>query len=131
MKKAWLYCLDQSFEFSHERLNGIEFQSEWVKIANSKMTIKSGYAWDGCSPKIHVFGLFVVGTPNGCLRHGKSWTYYDSLVHDVLCQFRDDLKLSKDDSVIIFNDSLKKSGWPLRKLYINMVRWFGPQDWHA
>ena len=131
MKKAWLYCLDHPFEYEHPLLAGIEFQNEWVTISNSKMLVNPRYAWDGCSPKVHVFGLFAVGTPDGCLRHGKPWLYYDSLVHDVLCQFRDQLPLSKGDSVTIWNDRLTESEWPLKPLYVAMVDRFGPQDWAA
>lgn len=129
MEKAWLYQLDKPFVYSHSAFNDIEFKNEWVTIIDSKMTISSGYAWDGCSPKYHVFGLFVVGTPDGILRHGKKWTNDASLVHDVLCQFRCELAITKNQSVKVFNDILDRDGWPLRKVYVKMVDRFGPQDW--
>ena len=131
MKTAWIYRLDTPFEYEHPCLKGIMFQNHWVTISDGKMLVRPGYAWDGCSPKAHVLGLFTFGTPDGCLRHGKPCTYRASLGHDVLCQFRKQLPLSKAASLEIFNDILKQDKWPLRRLYVAMVDKFGPQDWYA
>ena len=128
MPKAWLYCLESDYTFKHSMLNGIEFKSKWVTISKGKMTIKACYAWDGCSPRYHVAGLFSIGVPNGILRLGKPWTYWASLVHDVLCQFRKLIKISKRVVVQIFDDILKRDKWPLRRPYVKAVDWFGPQD---
>ncbi|MEO0807268.1 MAG: hypothetical protein AAFY33_13275, partial [Cyanobacteria bacterium J06643_4] len=52
---------------------------------NGKITVASGYEWDGNSPKaIKFFGAFWIGTPDGVVVKGKPSTYYVSLLHDIL-----------------------------------------------
>lgn len=128
MQKAWLYCLDLPYTIAHPLLKDIEFSNEWVVISRGQMKISRNYAWDGCTPRYHVFGLVSFGTPNGILRHGKPWTYWASLAHDVLCQFRDLIKISKCSVLQVFNDVLERDKWPLRRLYVRAVDKFGPQD---
>ena len=128
MQKAWLYCLDKPYTFSHPLLNGIEFKNDWVVIRDGEMTISARYAWDGCTPRYHIAGLVSLGVPNGVLRLGKPWTYFGSLIHDVLCQFRRLIKISKQAVVQIFSDVLERDKFPLRPLYVFMVDRFGPQD---
>lgn len=128
MKKAWLYCLDAPYTITHPLLNGIEFSNDWVVISGGKMTISARYAWDGCTPRYHVAGLVSIGVPNGILRLGKPWTYFASLVHDVFCQFRYQIFISKQSVVQIFDDILKRDKWPLRRPYVFAVDRLGPQD---
>ena len=49
----------------------------------------NGYAWDGCTPKFE-FLDFVIGTPDGRLDYltEKPITYYASLVHDAIYQYK-------------------------------------------
>lgn len=127
--RPYLFKLDDCFSFTHPALAGIEFENEWVFIRNGFMRIKKGYAWNGCSPKLDVLGLFVVGTPDGRLRHGKPITYFASCAHDALCQFRDVIPVSQVGSVQIFSHLLQESEFYLEPIYTTFVDWLGPQDW--
>lgn len=130
--KAYKFKLDEDYTYKHGLFEGVEFISEWASIAGGQITIRKGYAWDGCSPKRTFTGLFAFGTPDGVLRHGKPWTYHASLVHDVLCQYRGQYNgqhgLSQLQVVWIFGDMLKEVNWPLTKLYVWAVSRLGPQD---
>ncbi|MEG4444562.1 hypothetical protein QUB47_11225 [Microcoleus sp. AT9_B5] len=53
-----------------------------------EIVVFQGYAWDGNSPKINIFDLFWLGTPDGIIIQNKPITYYASLIHDVLGQFK-------------------------------------------
>lgn len=53
---------------------------EWARIEMDLLTIRPGYAWNGCSPKISAGPLWL-GTPD------FQATRKASLVHDVLFQF--------------------------------------------
>ncbi len=129
MKKQWKYRLAEQRIFELPELAGISYRNAWVVIANGRMKISAGYAWDGCSPKYQLMGLWSFGTPDGVLREGEPWLYEPSLVHDVLCQFRAELPVTKAQSVRIFNDMMVDRNWPLRRLYTWAVDKLGPQDW--
>ena len=124
---VWRYQLEQPFTYKHEAFDGIDFENPWITITHGQLTIRSGYAWDGCSPKISLWGLSTLGTPDGVLHRGKPWTYNASLVHDALCQYRDTLPLGREQVTQIFDDMLLGVQWPLRWLYVLAVRWFGPR----
>jgi hypothetical protein len=128
MMPVYLYTLELSYQHSHALFDGIEFKNEWISINNGELTIHSKYSWDGCTPKAQPFGLFTIGTPDGSLRFGKPWLYYPSLVHDALCQFRDDLPFTKQQVIQIFEEHLQQVEWPLCTLYVAAVKHFGPQD---
>lgn len=125
---VWRYQLDEDFSYEHHHFLGIEFENEWIRIEGGVISVKKGYAWDGCSPKKNIFGLFTIGTPDGALHLGKPWAAQASLVHDTLCQFRKTLPLTKQQVVEIFDDQLKALDWPLRRAYVWAVDRFGPQD---
>jgi hypothetical protein len=126
MKKAWLYKLDKEHKVFIPVLISVNFSNDWVVIKNGHVVIRKGYAWDGCSPKFGVFGLFNIGVPDGALRLGKPWTYYASVVHDVLCQF-EEIPITKKQSVDAFDFLLKECNWPLRRVYVFFVNVFCPQ----
>ena len=126
--KAWKYQLDNDYQYTSDLLTGVEFDNKWVTIKESTITIRAGYAWDGCSPKITFLGLLNFGTPDGILYLGKPWLYYPSLIHDVLCQFKNEIPVSKSLVVCLWHETLVTWKWPLTKLYTWAVDKFGPQD---
>ena len=128
---VWRYQLSEPYSYHHPEFEGVAFSNDWVTVQDGQVTITTGYSWDGCSPKRYVLGLVTLGTPDGALRFGKPWTWEASLVHDVLCQFRKDIPLSKQQVTKIFNDQLAESKWPLRRLYVWAVDKLGPQDFLA
>ena len=94
----------------------------YVTIRDGWLYIYNGYAWDGCTPKKSVLGLFFIGTPDGHInyRTNKAFCYYASLVHDALYQYGIGTKQYADR---LFLNMLKD--FPLRKLYYCVVRRFG------
>lgn len=120
-------------EWIQTNITGKSFESAWLKVENSgKITVKgdhgNGYAWDGCSPKIKLFGK-IIGTPDGRIdpKTNKPKTYYASMFHDAIYQFKkaDRMLISRKESDIIFKIMLQKSTFKPWKLYYRGVRWGG------
>ena len=122
-KKHYKYKLGKDgYKLKHSALDGITFNNKWVTIANGYMYIRAGYAWDGCSPKIKIAGI-VVGIPDGPNDECK----YPSLVHDIFCQFINEISVSKITVLRIFKDMLYRADWCLAEEYVAAVDKFGPQ----
>ncbi len=106
-----------------------QYKSKWLEITTSGLIIvksnDTGYSWDGCTPKWSVLNLFIVGTPDGHIDHRtmKPYTYYASLVHDVLYQYLDTVPVSKENIDLLFLDML--GDFKLRKIYHLMVKHLG------
>lgn len=122
------YVLAEEFIYKHSVLVDIEYCNAWCTIAGGSILVRPGYAWDGCSPKYDIAGLITIGTPDGRLHEGWPITYHSSLVHDVFCQFRLEIPISKDSVLKIFNDMLAEKDFSARVLYVTAVDWFGPQE---
>ena len=106
------------------------FENEWLKVERTgRVTVKgshgSGYAWDGCSPKINVLDIALIGTPDGRINVniGQPVTYYASLIHDILYQFREEIPVSRKAADDVFLQYL--GDFELRMLYYAAVRLFG------
>lgn len=117
------FVLKEDFTHKHDLLKNENFENKFVKVKDGFITVKAGYAWDGCTPNLSVFGLFVIGTPNGTTHLGKPWLYNVSLVHDALCQFRENLNLSHKETTQIFYDHMKEVKWPLKYIYYLGVKY--------
>jgi hypothetical protein len=94
-----------------------EFNDEWLSVSNTgeiccKGTHGEGYAWDGCSPKFN-FLHFIWGTPDGKLDYNteKPYTYYASMIHDVIYQYKDKIDISRKEADIIFKEILHDAGF--------------------
>lgn len=124
----WRYALANDYGHASPQLHGIDFENDWVTIHRGNIVIKAGYAWDGCSPCISVLGLFYLGTPDGAHHLGVPATYHASLVHDVLCQWKKEIPISKAATVALFHDLLLEVRFPLAGLYAFAVNRLGPQD---
>lgn len=91
------------------------------------ITIKSGYAWDGCTPKFNLWDISV-GTPDGVVnaRTRKPKAYYASLIHDGLCQFLPtDPPYSRLDADKEFLAILTRDAFGPRHIYFVAVAVFG------
>jgi len=86
----------------------------------------NGYAWDGCTPKFVKFDL-IFGTPDGRLDDltEEPITYYASMVHDALYQFKDGIPISRKSADIIFYKILKEAGFKWSWIYYAGVRLAG------
>ena len=95
------------------------------------ITIKEHYTWDGCTPKISFFDLFIIGTPDGILHRetGKPKTYFASLVHDALYQFLPDMPdkniITRRDADDLFRRLLIEYEFAPNWVYWAAVRLFG------
>lgn len=102
------------------------FKSKWLDITEDGLiTVKTGargYAWDGCTPKVSVFNLWIVGTPDGHVdyRTSKPFTHDASLFHDALYQYLDTVPVSKKKIDLLFLEML--GDFKLAKLYYWGVR---------
>lgn len=92
-----------------------------------RAVVKSGYAWDGCTPKFSVFDI-VLGIPDG-IPHSttrKPKAYYASLLHDVLYQFLDaGSPISRAEADQVFLGILARDAFAPRWIYYAAVRLFG------
>jgi hypothetical protein len=107
------------------------FENCWLLIEpDGKIILKgsygNGYAWDGCSPK-GVFLDIIWGTPDGKLDWNTEApiTYYASLIHDALYQYKADIPISRKEADVIFLLNLRKAKFKLASLYGFAVRTFG------
>lgn len=132
--------MSRPYKFIHGHAEWIQtnikdksIETKWLKIqTNGKITIKGnqgeGYAWDGCSPKIKIFGK-IIGTPDGLIdpRTNKPKTYYASMFHDAIYQFKKHphMQLSRKEADIIFRIMLQRGNFKAWKLYYKVVRWGG------
>lgn len=108
-----------------------EFDNEWLSIdGNGTIIVKgsnlNGYSWDGCSPKNEVLDL-VIGTPDGRIEPSteKPITYFASMLHDILYQFKNDHMISRKEADLMFYQVLKNKKFFFAGLYFVMVRLFG------
>jgi hypothetical protein len=104
---------------------------EWLEIQDDgkiivKCSHKDGYAWDGCSPKCNFIDL-IIGTPDGRLDFTTEHqiTYYASMIHDALYQYKSEIRLSRKEVDLIFKLNLKKSTFKLALIYYFFVRLLG------
>lgn len=125
---VWIYKLNNDYSYKSSLFNGVTFSNEWGNIRDGVLTIYRGYAWDGCSPKVKI-GKYVIGVWDGWNSRldGLPITYYASLVHDFLCQFKTQIPMKKKDVVLLFNLMLEERKWPFAEIYTRAVDMFGPQ----
>lgn len=129
---VYVYCIKENYPYKSS-ITGREFENEWIKLEPDGMiTVKGahglGYAWDGCSPKWKLKGMYF-GTPEAILNNEtrQSKTYYASLVHDIFYQFSNEIKgvVRRRDADEEFYSILKRDAFKMARLYFCGVRWFG------
>jgi hypothetical protein len=126
----WIFKIQEDFVYRSIHL-GKSFDSEWLRLdTDGIVTIKAndgGYAWDGCTPKISILGLFILGTPDGHIdiETGKPLTYHASLVHDAFYQYLEIIPLSKQEIDRQFYEMLRAQRLPLAWLYYKAVLYLG------
>jgi len=137
----YVFKLEKNFEYTCKNIKSVvdlEFKDKkgnlWLTITKSgQLKIKKDYSWDGCSIKINIFDLFWIGTPDGLIdtKTGKPITYYASMVHDSLYQFKHNLNnpFTRKEIDIIFLDILKEAKFKLRYIYYAIVRLVGWIFW--
>lgn len=120
-------------EYIQTNITGIDYNHPegWIRIDPTgkiylNASCKNGYAWDGCTPKFVLFDL-IIGTPDGKLDYATEQpiTYYASMLHDLLYQFKREIPLSRKDTDVLFYIILKQANFSLRHIYYFFVRLFG------
>lgn len=134
----YLFTLEKEFVYKTRFLSGITFLSDWLSVeqveGETVITVPKNYSWDGCSPKFKICGK-IIGTPDGKIdpKTGKPVTYYASLIHDALYQFRKEIAKNHNVSVKevrkksdqIFLNILFDANFGLALPYYIAVRIFG------
>lgn len=116
------YKVASNYNYYSERLRDSKHDcdEEFLRIYNGHITVKATeskqYAWDGCSPKIKVFGK-IIGTPD------VKGTWRASLFHDALYQY----KIEKGLADLVFYDLMLRDKCKVAKLYYTGVKWLGRQ----
>ena len=117
--------------FIQTNLSGRGCKYEWLVIEDDgKIIVKGsnlqGYAWDGCSPKTNFIDL-IWGTPDGKLDFTteRQITYYASMIHDALYQYKGEIDVSRKEVDVIFRINLEESKFLLSGIYYFFVRCFG------
>jgi len=116
-KNIYKYTLNEDITLFYASFFDIVFENNYIKLSNGWITIKKGYSWNGCSPKIKLLGK-IFGTPDGRNNQCKIPSCY----HDALYQFKIG---TKEDADFIFYELLKKNNWKLAKIYYFAVVLFG------
>lgn len=123
----FVHHMDISIQTS---LLGRSFKNDWIEISETGLITctcsnpsERGYAWDGCSPKRNFLDI-TWGTPDGKLdfETEKPITYYASLFHDVLYQFKREVPVTRLESDDLFKEMLKLDRFSLWLLYYIGVR---------
>lgn len=126
-KSSWLYTLPHNVTFQLDHDCKVAYENSFIKIElNGEVTVKRGYSWNGCTPKINILDTWLVGTPEGNIDHstGKPNTYYASCLHDALYQFGiGSGAVTRRQSDIGFKKYLGEH--KARPAYYGMVRTFG------
>ncbi len=112
-------CAPHLFKF--DNLGYLEISGKVLKF-----TIKAGYAWDGCSPKVKILNR-IVGIPDGLIDADTMLpvTHDSSLVHDILYQFLGKHSLSRKEVDYTFYYLMKKAKFLPAPIYFLAVRLFG------
>ncbi|MGJ8691686.1 MAG: hypothetical protein ACSHW0_04330 [Thalassotalea sp.] len=128
-KGVYKYLIHEDLLFENSHIKKA-YKNDWLEIKDNgdiiiKGTHDNGYAWDGCTPKVNCFDLILLGIPDGrkIVNTDKPITYYASLVHDILCQFQQDIGIDRKDADKVFLYYL--GDFNLRYFYYAAVRIYG------
>jgi len=136
---AWRYRLSAPFTLFAPELGAVSYGCDWLEIRDCRLSIPAGYAWDGCSPSLRLpawpllsGGIWLGPWDGPLVSDGRPVTWRATLVHDALCQFREDIQgLDKAATVRLFARMLNNDGAPgwMQRLYPAAVSLLGPQSW--
>ncbi|MBU8922604.1 MAG: DUF1353 domain-containing protein [Bacteroidales bacterium] len=136
----WVFCLEEDFSYDSGILipqksifRDIDGEIRLIIDKDGTLTVKKGYAWNGCSPKLCLFDI-VIGTPDGVVHRdtGKPKTYYATCIHDALYQFMQEIApLTRTDTDRIFLELMVESKFRFAYIYWFFVRIFGRIFWRT
>jgi len=132
--KIWKFVLEEDYKYKSNILKDRVCDFKWLNISEDgiitiKGSTENGYAWDGCTPKknlLHItWGNFDGKLNRFSKSNYKPYTYYASMVHDVLYQYKRCAPITRKEADLIFYDLLKESGFMWSRVYYIGVRLFG------
>ena len=128
----WRYVTSKTVTHYSNLLDGVHCKTDYLTIANNEVRVEWGYAWDGCSPSWKICGMWfgVWDGPRG--KDGRPSAWLASLIHDAVCQYRDEITgLSTDTSVALFKELLVLKDSPswMTWLYPFAVKLYGSKSW--
>lgn len=126
-KSVWIFKIDEPFCYK-SNIKGHTFQARWLSVQpDGTITIPAGYAWDGCSPKLDIADVLILGTPDGIvdIASGKPKTYHASLVHDALYQYFRWHNIERREIDRLFLEIMRQKQFLPAILYFWAVRIFG------
>lgn len=132
--KIWKFVHQEDFDHKSNLLEGRSCNFNWLSISEDgtiqvKGSRDNGYAWDGCTPKFNFLQITWGICDGGITKFGKGdykpYTYYASMIHDVLYQYKRCAPVTRKEADKIFYKMLKKSGFKLAPIYYLFVRSFG------
>lgn len=130
--KVWKFAHKKD-EYIITSILGDSYKSEdgYLEIqSNGKIlifgSVDNGYAWDGCTPKWELLD-FTLGTPDGRFDYltQKPMTYYASMIHDILYQYKSEIPISRKVADQLFLKILKEADFMWARPYYVFVRIFG------
>ena len=130
----WIYVLEEdycwdskrSFDEDHAFVDSKNVRRLEIR-KNGEIRVLTGYAWDGCTPKIAIWDI-VLGTPDGVpnQKTKRPKTYYASLLHDALYQFFGrGVPLSRPEIDRVFLELMTRDRFGPRFVYFAIVRLLG------
>lgn len=132
--KVWKFVHHMDFSYQTDILKGRECDYEWLSISkDGTITVKgsnyNGYAWDGCTPKKNFLQITWGNFDGEITKFGpgdyKPFTYYASMIHDVLYQYKRCAPVTRKEVDLIFYGMLKEAGYMWANVYYWGVRAFG------
>lgn len=132
--KVWKFVHQTDFSYQTNILLDRKCDYEWLTISeDGTITVKGsngkGYAWDGCTPKkdlLHItWGNFDGKLKKFSKGDYKPYTYYASMVHDVLYQYKRCAPVTRKETDLIFLQLLKEAKFMWANIFYLGVRGFG------
>ncbi len=144
--RVWKFVHEKDYSYRTKLLEGRECDFNWLKISkDGTLTVKGsyqkGYTWDGCTPKFNFLHITWGNFDGQLIQHideitgtksYKPYTYYASMIHDVLYQYKRCAPVTRKEADLIFYELMKKSGFMWTRLFYAGVRLFGCifRGWH-
>ena len=132
--RVWKFVRHEDFIHKSSILKNRSCNYNWLSISKEgeirvKGSFKKGYAWDGCTPKANLLHI-TWGNFDGKLKKFdegdyKPYTYYASMIHDVLYQYKRCAPITRREADRIFYNLLKESGFMWAYFYFIGVRLLG------
>ncbi|MFC2120969.1 DUF1353 domain-containing protein [Bacteroidota bacterium] len=133
-QKVWKFVHHEDYKYTTNLLQNRTCDFNWLNISeNGTITVKGsrdkGYFWDGCTPKmnfLHItWGIFDGKLKRFGKGNYKPYTYYASMIHDVLYQYKRCAPVTRKEADRIFYIMLKESGFMWAGMFYIGVRLFG------